>query len=96
MQRSTIPLIAFSYLNPVMRYGAEKFAASAGAAGIDGVLLTDLPPEAAKDIKAAAKVNDLSTTFLMAPTSSDARIAAIDRHGGRHRGHSRRGFLARD
>jgi tryptophan synthase alpha chain len=78
-ERSAIPLIAFSYLNPVMRYGVERFAADAAAAGIDALLLTDLPPEAAKEIRAAAKANGLGVIFLMAPTSSDARIAAIDR-----------------
>ena len=49
--RSDIPLIAFSYLNPVMRYGIEKFATDAAAAGFDSVLLTDLPPEAASEFR---------------------------------------------
>ena len=70
------PLIAFSYLNPILRYGRERFAADALAAGIDGVLLTDLPPESADD---TFRDLGLSTIFLMAPTSSDKRIAAIDR-----------------
>ena len=78
-ERSTIPLIAFSYLNPAMRHGAEPFAADAAAAGIDSLLLTDLPPEAAKEIKAAAKSHGLGVVFLLAPTSSDERIATIDR-----------------
>lgn len=78
-ERSTIPLIAFSYLNPAMRHGAERFAADAAAAGIDSLLLTDLPPEAAREIKAAAKSRGLGVVFLLAPTSSDARIATIDR-----------------
>ena len=78
-QRSEIPLIAFSYLNPVMRYGTARFAAGAREAGIDSLLLTDLPPEAAKDIREAAKANGLGVIFLLAPTSSDERIATIDR-----------------
>jgi tryptophan synthase alpha chain len=78
-ERSAIPLIAFSYLNPVLRYGVERFAADAAAAGIDALLLTDLPPEAAKEVRAAAKANALGVIFLMAPTSSDARVAAINR-----------------
>jgi tryptophan synthase alpha chain len=77
--RSEIPLIAFSYLNPVTRYGVERFAAAAKEAGIDSLLLTDLPPEAAKEIRQAAKANALGVIFLLAPTSSDERIAAIDR-----------------
>src|SRR5213083_56788 len=51
--KSDIPLIAFSYLNPVMRYGIERFAADAGAAGVDDVLITDLPAERAGDIRPA-------------------------------------------
>jgi len=78
-ERSTIPLIAFSYFNPVIRYGPARFAADAAAAGIDALLLTDLPPEAAKEVRAAAKANGLGVVFLLSPTSSDARIAAIDR-----------------
>jgi len=77
--RSDVPLIGFSYLNPILRYGAERFARAAAEAGIDALLLTDLPPEAAKEIRATAKANGLGMVFLLAPTSSDARIAAIDR-----------------
>jgi tryptophan synthase alpha chain len=71
--KSEIPLIAFSYLNPIMRYGRERFAADAEVAGIDGVLVTDLPPESAERFGSLARI------FLLAPTSSDKRIAAIDR-----------------
>ncbi|HEX2834354.1 MAG TPA: tryptophan synthase subunit alpha [Thermoanaerobaculia bacterium] len=78
-ETSTIPLIAFSYLNPVMRYGVEAFARDAKAAGIDGVLLTDLPPEAATDLRQAMHAEGLGTIFLLAPTSTDARIRSIDR-----------------
>jgi len=75
-ERSQIPLIAFSYLNPVMRYGMERFATDAAAAEIDGVLITDLPPESADGTFQKA---GLATTFLLAPTSTDARIRAVDR-----------------
>jgi tryptophan synthase alpha chain len=78
-ESSGIPLIAFSYLNPILRYGAERFAIEAKDAGIDSLLLTDLPPEAAKELKATLRSHGLGSTFLLAPTSSDARIAAIDR-----------------
>lgn len=77
--RSEIPLIAFSYLNPVLRYGPEAFARDAAAAGIDAVLLTDLPPEAAAELRAAMHGEGLGTIFLLAPTSTDARIRSIDR-----------------
>jgi tryptophan synthase alpha chain len=78
-ERSDIPLIAFSYLNPVMRYGAERFAADAAAAGIDSALLTDLPAERASELKPALKAHGLGAIFLLAPTSSDARVAAVNR-----------------
>ncbi|MDQ3282661.1 MAG: tryptophan synthase subunit alpha [Acidobacteriota bacterium] len=78
-ERSEIPLIAFSYLNPVTRYGADAFARDAKSAGIDSVLLTDLPPEAAADLREAMHAQQLGTVFLLAPTSTDARIRAIDK-----------------
>lgn len=78
-ETSSIPLIAFSYLNPVIRYGAERFANGAAEAGIDSVLLTDLPAEAAREVKPPLKARGLGSVFLLAPTSSDARIAAVDR-----------------
>ena len=77
--KSEVPLIAFSYLNPVMRYGIERFAADAETAGIDDVLLTDLPAERASDIKPALHAHGLGAVFLLAPTSSDARVAAVNR-----------------
>jgi tryptophan synthase alpha chain len=78
-ERSSIPLIAFSYLNPVLRYGAEAFARDAAAAGIDSLLLTDLPPEAARGLRTAMHTHGLGTIFLLAPTSTDARIRTIDK-----------------
>ena len=77
--RSEIPLIAFSYLNPVLRYGIERFADDTKDAGIDSVLLTDLPAEAAAEVKPAFRKRGLGSIFLLAPTSSDARIAAVKR-----------------
>jgi len=78
-ERSTIPLIAFSYLNPVMRYGIENFARDAADAGINSLLLTDLPPESAGEVRGAMRARGLGTIFLLAPTSTDARIKAVDR-----------------
>ena len=77
--RDTVPLIAFSYLNPVMRYGFERFAADAAGAGFSAALLTDLPPEAAKDARRALHERGLGLVHLLAPTSSDARAKLIDR-----------------
>ncbi len=76
--RSDVPLVAFSYLNPIMRYGDEKFARDASAAGIDGVLLTDLPPESAGKMLKAFRKRDIGMIFLLAPTSSDHRMQLVD------------------
>jgi len=78
-ERSEIPLVAFSYLNPILRYGAEAFARDAKAAGVDSLLLTDLPPEDAGELRKAMRAQGLGVVFLLAPTSSDARIRAIDK-----------------
>jgi len=78
-ERSEIPLIAFSYLNPILRYGPERFAAEAKAAGIDSLLLTDLPPEDSADVRAALHAQSLGCVFLLAPTSTDPRIRKVDK-----------------
>ena len=77
--RSEIPLIAFSYVNPILRYSAERFAADAELAGIDSMLLTDLPPEAASEVRSAIRAHRIGGVFLLAPTSTDARIAVVNR-----------------
>ncbi|HEX9984737.1 MAG TPA: tryptophan synthase subunit alpha [Thermoanaerobaculia bacterium] len=78
-QTSEIPLIAFSYYNPILAYGAARFATEAKEAGIDSVLLTDLPPESSKELKTELKTHGLGTVFLLAPTSTDLRINAVNR-----------------
>jgi tryptophan synthase alpha chain len=78
-EQSQIPLIAFSYLNPILRYGIERFANDTNDAGIDSVLLTDLPAEAAAEVKPSFRKHGLGSIFLLAPTSSNARIAAVNR-----------------
>ncbi|MGC2708123.1 MAG: tryptophan synthase subunit alpha [Candidatus Sulfotelmatobacter sp.] len=70
-------LIVFSYLNPILRLGVEKFCKVARHAGIDGVLLTDLPVEEAGDYLRAMQAEDLAPIFLAAPTSPDARLKRI-------------------
>jgi tryptophan synthase alpha chain len=70
-------LIIFSYLNPVLHMGMEKFCKLARLAGIDGAILTDLPVEEAGEYIRAAKANDLATIFLAAPTSTDQRLKLI-------------------
>ena len=70
-------LIIFSYLNPILRMGLEKFCKVARHAGVDGALLTDLPVEEAGDYLREMRRNDLATVFLAAPTSTDERLKCI-------------------
>jgi tryptophan synthase alpha chain len=70
-------LVVFSYLNPILRMGMEKFCSVARHAGVDGVLVTDLPVEEAGEYLRAMKACDLSPIFLAAPTSPDARLKRI-------------------
>jgi tryptophan synthase alpha chain len=78
--RAALPnagLVLFSYLNPVIRMGLPAFCAAAAEAGVDGVLLTDMIVEEAAEYLAAMRANNLAPIFLAAPTSPDARLAAI-------------------
>jgi tryptophan synthase alpha chain len=70
-------LMVFSYLNPILRMGLEKFCKVARHAGIDGTLITDLPVEESEEYLRAARKNDLATIFLAAPTSTDRRLKQI-------------------
>jgi tryptophan synthase alpha chain len=70
-------LIIFSYLNPILRMGVEKFCKVARHAGVDGALLTDLPVEEAGEYLREMRRNDLATVFLAAPASTDKRLKRI-------------------
>jgi tryptophan synthase alpha chain len=74
---SEIPLLLFSYLNPLLRYGFEKLARDAVEAGIDGVLLTDLSVEEAAEHVPALRTAGLDTVFLAAPTSTPERLKLV-------------------
>ena len=76
-QAQSTGLIVFSYLNPILRMGMEKFCKVARAAGVDGVLVTDLPVEEAGEYLRAMREYDLSPVFLAAPTSPDERLKRI-------------------
>jgi len=73
-------LIIFSYLNPILRMGLEKFCKIARLAGVDGALDTDLPVEEAGEYLGRMRQHHLATVFLAAPTSPDARLRQIARH----------------
>jgi tryptophan synthase alpha chain len=79
-EHSEIPILLFTYLNPVLRYGLEKLAADAKAAGIDGCLLTDLSVEEAESYVDAMRAAGLDTVFLAAPTSTDARLKLVAKY----------------
>jgi tryptophan synthase alpha chain len=72
-----VPLVLFSYFNPILQMGLEKFADGAASAGADGVLATDLTPEESAEYCAVMRSRGLDTVFLAAPTSTDARLARI-------------------
>jgi tryptophan synthase alpha chain len=75
--RSTIPIVLFGYYNPFFRYGLERLAADACAAGVDGLLCVDLPPEEAAECKVWTDASDLDMIFLLSPTSGRRRIGAV-------------------
>jgi tryptophan synthase alpha chain len=77
---SEVPLLLFTYLNPVLRYGLERLAKDAAAAGIDGCLLTDASVEEAQEYVAAMHAQGLDTVFLVAPTSTARRIELVARY----------------
>jgi len=76
-RKSDVALVLFSYYNPVLQMGIERFARTAADAGADGVLITDLTPEEAGDYRRIVQAHSLDTIFLAAPTSTDERLARI-------------------
>jgi len=74
------PLLLMGYLNPLLRYGVEQFCADAAAAGLDGLILPDLPPEEAGEIDAACRAHGLDLIMFVAPTSTADRIAHVAEH----------------
>jgi tryptophan synthase alpha chain len=75
--RTAAPFAFMTYYNLIFRYGVERFCRDAVAAGLDGLIVADLPPEEGGDLVAAARGVDLATVFLLAPTSTEARIRAV-------------------
>ncbi len=72
-----IPLLLMGYYNPILAYGIDRFARDAAAAGVDGLILVDLPPEEAAGVQTACADRGLDLIYLLAPTSSDERIALV-------------------
>jgi tryptophan synthase alpha chain len=75
--KTDIPLVAFGYANPVWKHGVAEFAREAALAGMDAVLLVDIPVEEAGELDDSCRRHGLATTFLTAPTTTSRRLAAI-------------------
>jgi tryptophan synthase alpha chain len=71
------PVILMGYLNPILSYGADRFCADAAKAGVDGLIVVDLPSEEADWLSAAAAANELDIIRLVAPTTDDARLPQV-------------------
>ncbi len=76
--KSEIPLVLMGYYNPLLAYGLEKFAAAASHAGLDGLIVPDLPPEEGSKLSAACRKHKLSVVYLIAPTTPRERVTKID------------------
>lgn len=83
--QSDVPLVLMGAWNPVLQYGMERFATDAVQAGADGTIITDLTPEEAGEWKTISQHTGLDTIFLLAPTSTPARMALV--------GHLASGFI---
>ena len=78
---TTTPVVLMGYLNPMERIGLAAFSEQAAAAGVDGVLAVDMPPEEAEELGPLLKSHGLASIFLVAPTTSEERAATICAHG---------------
>lgn len=76
-QQTQIPIVLMTYYNPVFKYGEKQFIEDAVNAGVDGVIIPDLPPDEASDFKGLSRKSNLDTIFLAAPTSTENRVKKI-------------------
>jgi tryptophan synthase alpha chain len=79
-ERSDVPILLFTYFNPLLQFSGEDTGEKLRRSGLDGVLVTDLIPEEAEDFVAEMRCAGLDTVFLVAPTSTDERIKLIAEH----------------
>ena len=78
-RNDSTPIVLMGYANPVERYGVERFVDDAASAGVDGVLVVDFPPEECEAFASTLKASGLDPIFLLAPTSTEARMAHVGR-----------------
>lgn len=76
-ETTDVPIILFTYFNPVLQFGLDRLARMARQAGVDGILVTDLIPEEGEDFAAELRAHDLDMIFLVAPTSTDERLRLV-------------------
>lgn len=78
-EKSEVPLIVMTYINPIMHFGLQKYASEATQAGVDAHIVTDLTPEESEEWLAISREQKLDTIFLLAPTSTDERIRVVSK-----------------
>lgn len=78
-RETEVPIVLFSYYNPLLQYGLENLARDASSAGVDGLLVTDMTPEEGEEYCACLEAHELDAIFLAAPTSSPDRLERISR-----------------
>jgi tryptophan synthase alpha chain len=77
-----IPIVFMTYYNPIFKYGEERFAREAAAAGVDGIIIPDLPPDEAGNLMRFSRKAGLDLIFLLAPTSTEERIKKVSKASG--------------
>lgn len=77
---SEIPLILMGYINPILKYGVDRFCKEAGESGVDGLIIPDAPVEESSIISKKAEDHNLNLIYLVAPNSSDERMRVVDQH----------------
>jgi len=77
MTEKDTPVVLMGYYNPIMAYGVPRFCADAAAAGVDGLIIVDVPPEEADEIEPDAKAHGLDLIRLIAPTTDEARLPRV-------------------
>lgn len=82
-EKVDVPLVFMTYYNPILRYGHEEFCRDCAKAGIDGLIIPDLPPDESQELEALTQKNGLDVIYILAPTSTDERVMVA---AGRSRG----------